>query len=83
MLFDTLSSNYLAFLRKVQSRPYISVFSPRWDVVSGPVAEYFGGVKEIMDTVASYNFRIGVYATRNVCQVMNYEIGRASCRERV
>ena len=50
---------------------YFSVdFDATGDVVSGPVAEYFGGVKEIMDAVASYNFRIGVYATRNVCQVM-------------
>ena len=31
VLFDTLSSDYLAFLRKVQSRPYISVFSSRWE----------------------------------------------------
>ena len=50
---------------------YFSVdFDATGDVVSGAVAEYFGGVKEIMDAVASYNFRIGVYATRNVCQVM-------------
>ena len=41
---------------------YFSVdFDATGDVVSGPVAEYFGGVKEIMDAVASYNFRIGVY----------------------
>ena len=50
---------------------YFSVdFDATGDVVSGAVAEYFGGVKEIMDAVAFYNFRIGVYATRNVCQVM-------------
>jgi len=50
---------------------YFSVdFDATGDVVSGPVAEYFGGVKEIMDAVAFYNFRVGVYATRNVCQVM-------------
>ncbi|RJF40472.1 DUF1906 domain-containing protein [Actinomyces sp. 2119] len=45
-------------------------FDPVGDAVVGPVMDFFRGVNEVMGEVDSYRFRVGVYATRNVCRLV-------------
>ncbi|WP_058234181.1 glycoside hydrolase domain-containing protein [Devriesea agamarum] len=40
------------------------------DTIIGPVKEFFRGVKEVMDSAVTGSFKIGVYGTRNICQIL-------------
>lgn len=45
-------------------------FDPVGETIRGPVLDFFEGVNEAMDSVLNGTYRVGVYGTRNVCQVM-------------
>lgn len=45
-------------------------FDPVGEVVDGPVADFFDGVNDAMNSVVNTSYRVGVYGTRNVCQTM-------------
>ena len=45
-------------------------FDPFGETIYGPVVDYFNGVNNIMETALGTKFRVGVYGTRNVCQIV-------------
>ena len=45
-------------------------FDPVGEVIYGSVLTFFQGVNDVMKMGISRTFRVGIYGTRNVCQVM-------------
>ncbi len=45
-------------------------FDPVGETIHGPVLDFFEGVNEVMDSTLNGSFKVGVYGTRNVCQVI-------------
>lgn len=45
-------------------------FDPVGETIHGPVLDFFEGVNEVMDSVLNGSYDVGVYGTRNVCQVI-------------
>lgn len=56
------------------STVYFSVdFDPVGETIKGPVLDFFNGVNDAMGAVINDRFTIGVYGTRNVCQIVTDE----------
>lgn len=50
---------------------YFSVdFDPVGEVIKGPVTDFFTGIKDVMESVLETKFRVGIYGTRNTCQLV-------------
>ncbi|MGL5931121.1 MAG: glycoside hydrolase domain-containing protein [Dermatophilaceae bacterium] len=45
-------------------------FDPVGETIHGPVLDFFEGVGEVMGSVLNGSYDVGVYGTRNVCQVI-------------
>ena len=45
-------------------------FDPVGEAIHGPVLDFFDGVNDAMGSVINQKFKVGVYGTRNVCQVV-------------
>lgn len=53
------------------SMVYFTVdFDPVGEVIHGPVLDFFDGVNSTMNSALNSKYSIGVYGTRNVCQVV-------------
>lgn len=51
-------------------------FDPVGETINGPVTDFFRGVGEVMGSMLNGAYKVGVYGTRNVCQVL-LDAGRA------
>lgn len=45
-------------------------FDPVGEIIQGPVVDFFRGVNDVMNSALSIKYKVGVYGTRNVCQVV-------------
>ncbi|WP_162239831.1 glycoside hydrolase domain-containing protein [Arthrobacter sp. Leaf137] len=45
-------------------------FDPVGEVIQGPVSDFFTGVNDVMNAALNGKYAVGVYGTRNVCQVV-------------
>lgn len=48
-------------------------FDAQGETIHGPVLDFFRGVNDAMDSVIGKRFEVGVYGTRNVCQIVTDE----------